>query len=127
MDVFLIATVLLIFAVGVYDLFVGQIDEIEDAGPGNVLKITSQEQLKDKLGKVIVMILVVRFFKSAMTMEYDTPIDLVLLSSGIVLTSFALTLVSWKKKASGSNVKENLPDEAEPAEAIEKTKDTCHA
>ena len=55
MDTFLIATALLIFAIGLYELFIGDV-----AMPG-WLQIHSLHDLKAKLASVIVLVLAVNF------------------------------------------------------------------
>ena len=55
MDVFLIATALLIFAIGLYELFV------EDVDMPTWLVIHSLHDLKAKLGSVIVLVMAVNF------------------------------------------------------------------
>ena len=57
MDIFLIATALLIFAVGMYELFIRDIDI-----PG-WLTIKNLHDLKAKLGSVIILVMTVTFLK----------------------------------------------------------------
>ena len=52
-DLYLIAVVLLIFAFGLYELFICKI-QIKDESSSKVLEIHTLDQLKDKLAKVIV-------------------------------------------------------------------------
>lgn len=59
-DLYLVAIVLLIFVFGIYELF---IDEFVDLNL-QVLKIASLDELKHKLGSVIIMVLVVDFFQA---------------------------------------------------------------
>ena len=60
-DLYLIAVVMLIFAFGIYELFISKIDAAEETSAGNnILAIHSLDQLKDKIAKVIVMVLIVR-------------------------------------------------------------------
>ena len=62
-DLYLIAVVMLIFAFGIYELFISKIDAAEETSAGNnILAIHSLDQLKDKLAKVIVIVLVLCFF-----------------------------------------------------------------
>ena len=62
-DLYLIAVVMLIFAFGIYELFISKIDAAEETSAGNnILAIHSLDQLKDKIAKVIVMVLIVSFF-----------------------------------------------------------------
>ncbi|MDR1855778.1 MAG: YqhA family protein [Desulfovibrio sp.] len=93
-DNYLFATVLLIFSMGLYELFVSKIDpasRMEDTRP-NWLKINSLDDLKTSLGKVILMILVVAFFEHSLGIAYNSPLDLLYLAAGIILVSGALYL-----------------------------------
>jgi len=95
-DVFLFALVLIIFGVGVYELFIAKIDPIErehDTRP-SWLQISSVDDLKSSLGKVILMVLIVSFFKHTLEISKAawTPIALLYLSVGIMLISGALYL-----------------------------------
>jgi uncharacterized membrane protein YqhA len=92
-DGYLLATILLIFALGLYELFIGKIDAAEGSEfAGRVLLIRNLDDLKDRLGKVIVLILVVKFFQVALDMKYVAPIDLLFLAFAIVLVGGALWL-----------------------------------
>jgi uncharacterized membrane protein YqhA len=93
-DSFLFATVLLIFAMGIYELFISKIDPASrtaDSRP-NWLQIHSLDDLKSAIGKVILMILIVRLFESAVKMKYDRPLDLLYLGLGVVFVAVALYL-----------------------------------
>lgn len=96
-DVFLISTVLLIFGVGLYELFVSTIDDIEkDNKSSRVLSIHSLDELKSKLAKVIVMVLIVTFFKQAVWLKYDSALNLLFLGVGVFL--IALSVYSLHKQ-----------------------------
>jgi len=88
-DLYLIAVVLLIFAFGIYELFISEIDEAENSEVGDkILAIHDLDELKSKLGNVIVMVLIVSFFKKVIHMEFATPLDMLYLAGSI----FALAL-----------------------------------
>ncbi|GAB6074740.1 YqhA family protein [Nautilia lithotrophica] len=90
-DLYLIAVVLLIFAFGIYELFISEIDDAENSEVGNkILAIHSLDELKDKLGKVVVMVLIVSFFKKVMHMEFATPIEMLYLAGSILALALAL-------------------------------------
>jgi uncharacterized membrane protein YqhA len=90
-DMFLIATFLMIFSLGLYELFVSKIDVAErDPNSSKVLFITNLEDLKTKLGRVVIMVLIVTFFKKALDMTYKTPLDLLYLSLGALGIALAL-------------------------------------
>ena len=92
-DGYLLATVLLIFALGLYELFISKIDKAEHSETSsNVLLITSLDDLKGRLAKVILMILIVKFFEHAIGMVFGSPLDLLYLAGGISLLGLALYL-----------------------------------
>lgn len=92
-DGYLLATVLLIFALGLYELFISKIDQAEDAETSsNVLMITSLDDLKGRLAKVILMILIVKYFEHAIKMNFGSPLDLLYLAGGITLIGLAIYL-----------------------------------
>ena len=62
-DLYLIAIVMFIFGFGLYELFISEIDVAQMSASSKILEIHSLDDLKDKLGKVIVMVLVVNFFQ----------------------------------------------------------------
>ncbi|TEY39259.1 YqhA family protein, partial [Campylobacter sp. CH185] len=62
-DLYLMALVLFIFSFGVYELFISEIEEFKQTKQSKVLEVHSLDQLKDKLAKVIIMVLVVNFFQ----------------------------------------------------------------
>lgn len=94
-DAYLIATVLLIFGVGIYELFVSKIDYAEkDTKSSRVLIIHSLDQLKDKLAKVIVMVLIVTFFKYAVSFKYEDITSLLYLAGGIILVALSIYFIA---------------------------------
>ncbi|MET0013463.1 MAG: YqhA family protein [Sedimenticola sp.] len=92
-DGYLLATFLLIFALGLYELFISKIDLAEGAeNASQVLMIHSLDGLKERLAKVVLMILVVRYFEYALSMHFNTPLELLMFAGGIALLGAALYL-----------------------------------
>ncbi|MES9897749.1 MAG: YqhA family protein [Sedimenticola sp.] len=92
-DGYLLATFLLIFGMGLYELFISKIDAAELAdNASQVLVIHSLDDLKGRLAKVVLMILVVRFFEYALSMHFESPLDLLYLAGGIAFLGLALYL-----------------------------------
>ncbi len=88
-DLYLIAVVLFIFAFGLYELFISEIDEAEsDEKANRILQIHSLDQLKDKIAKVIVMVLIVNFFQRVLHTEYNGAKEMLYFA----LSIFALAL-----------------------------------
>jgi len=90
-DLYLIAVVMLIFAFGIYELFISKIDDAEESEAGSkLLAIHSLDELKDKLGKVVVMVLIVSFFKKVINMSFGTPLEMLYLAGSILALALAL-------------------------------------
>jgi len=92
-DGYLLASILLIFALGLYELFISKIDKAEKSETSSsILLITSLDDLKNRLAKVILMILIVKFFEFAIAMDFESALDLLYLAGGIALIGLALYL-----------------------------------
>ena len=62
-DLYLIGIVLLIFGFGIYELFISKIDIAREDLSVTILEIENLDELKNKIIKVIVMVLIVSFLK----------------------------------------------------------------
>ncbi|MDD4911316.1 MAG: YqhA family protein [Sideroxydans sp.] len=92
-DGYLLATVMLIFSLGLYELFISDIDQAHGSkAASKILVINSLDDLKSKLAKVILMIMIVTLFEEAITMHMSSPLDLVYFGAAIALIALALYL-----------------------------------
>ena len=92
-DGYLLATVMLIFSLGLYELFISDIDEAKgEARSSRILVIESLDDLKARLAKVILMILIVTLFQEAIQIKIGTPLDLLYLGGAIALVGLSLYL-----------------------------------
>ena len=93
-DGFLLGAIMLIFSLGLYELFISKIDAAEkgDKDASKILMINSLDDLKDKLAKVIVMILIVMFFEQAIFLKPTEPLELLYYALAIMMVSLALYL-----------------------------------
>ena len=91
-DLYLIGVVMLLFAFGLYELFISDIDAAKDeSGEDNkILAIHSLDQLKDKISKVIVMVLVVGFFQKVGHTQYNGALDMLYFALSITAVSVGL-------------------------------------
>lgn len=90
-DGYLLATVMLIFSLGLYELFISDIDQAHGSkASSKILVISSLDDLKSRLAKVILMILIVTLFEEAINMKLTRPLDLVYLGASIALIALAL-------------------------------------
>lgn len=92
-DGYLLATVMLIFSLGLYELFISDIDQAHgNKASSKILVIGSLDDLKSRLAKVILMIMIVTLFEEALNMKMSAPIDLLYLGGSIALVALALYL-----------------------------------
>ncbi|OMP06179.1 hypothetical protein CCACVL1_01687 [Corchorus capsularis] len=110
-DVYLAGTVMLIFGMGLYGLFISNINpdvpaDVDRALKGSSLfgmfamkerpkwmKISSLDELKTKVGHVIVMILLVKMFERSKMVTIATGMDLLSYSVCIFLSSASLYIL----------------------------------
>lgn len=95
-DLYLIGVVMIIFSFGLYELFISDIDPAKDENgeENQLLAIHSLDQLKDKISKVIVMVLVVGFFQKVGHTTYNGALDLLYLALSITAVSVGLYFLS---------------------------------
>jgi len=90
-DLYLIAVVMFIFSFGLYELFISEIDEASESKDGSqILAIHSLDQLKDKIAKVIVMVLVVNFFQRVLHTNFATPLEMLYFALSIASLAIGL-------------------------------------
>lgn len=97
-DLYLIGVVLLLFSFGIYELFISKIDIGRDDKEIKILEITSLDQLKNKILKVIIMVLIVSFFQRVLTLEYNTPLEMLYFAFSILLLSTGIFLMHKAEK-----------------------------
>jgi len=91
-DGYLLASAMLIFAFGLYILFIARISPSEQSQlPGGVLMIRTFDDLKDRLAKVVLLILIVKFFEHALEMPVERPLDLLFMALAIALVAVAIS------------------------------------
>ena len=97
-DLFLIGIVLLIFGFGIYELFVSDIDFANSKFNDSTLKIRDLDQLKNKIIKVIIIVLIVKFFEKVLKFSesFKEPIDILYFSLSILSICFGYYLINRK-------------------------------
>lgn len=91
-DYYLIGIVLLIFAFGIYELFISEI-EIKHQDDSSILQTNSLEELKGKLVNVIVVALIVSLFKQMLNLEIKQVSDVAYIAAAILLISISQYLL----------------------------------
>ena len=97
-DLFLIGIVLLIFGFGIYELFISEIDFAKGKFSESTLKINNLDQLKNKINKLIIFVLIVKFFEKVLKLSHNftTPQDLLLFSLSILSICIGYYLINRK-------------------------------
>jgi len=93
-DLYLIAVVMFIFSFGLYELFISDIDQAEGKNGSKLLAIHNLDQLKDKIAKVIVMVLVVNFFQRVLHTNFATPLEMLYFALSIAALAIGLNFLS---------------------------------
>lgn len=92
-DEYLIAAILLVLSLGLYELFVGRIEAVERSEvAGRLLLIRSLDDLKGRLASLVLLVLAIEFFRHALELRYERVLDLLYLAVGTLLVSAALYL-----------------------------------
>ncbi|CAN1306345.1 hypothetical protein LINPERPRIM_LOCUS26783 [Linum perenne] len=118
-DVYLLGTVMLVFGMGLYELFISNLSPPK-MSPGETmadrsnlfgmftlkerpkwLEVKSVNELKTKLGHVIVMLLLIGFFEKTKTAAIQSPLDLLCFSTAVLLCSGSLYLLSKLSHSKG--------------------------
>ena len=92
-DGYLLGAFMFIFGFGLYELFLADLQEARSSlASGRILRIRSLEDLKTRLGRVILIILIVEVFKDAYEVKAQSPLDLLYIAATIALIALGLYL-----------------------------------
>lgn len=97
-DLYLMALVLFIFSFGIYELFISEIEAMKNSSNSQVLEIKSLDELKDKIGKVIIMVLIVNYFQRVLHANFSTPLEMTYLALSILALCIGLYFLHGAKK-----------------------------
>ncbi len=91
-DNYLFATVLLIFSMGIYELFVSKINPVmrTPSSRPNWLNVENLDDLKTHIAEVVIMILIINFFEFSFTVRLAQPVDLLFFAGSIVIVAATL-------------------------------------
>ncbi len=89
-DLYLIGIVLMLFSFGIYELFISEIDfRLLTGRDWPSLEVRSLEELKEKLLKSTVLVLIVSFFKQVIEEEPSSYLECLALAGSILLLSLS--------------------------------------
>ncbi|GMY33586.1 hypothetical protein FCV25MIE_28828 [Fagus crenata] len=114
-DVYLLGTVMLVFGMGLYELFVSNLDSSKSLSMEKLpyasnlfglftlkerpkwLDVKTVNELKTKIGHVIVMLLLIGLYDKSKKAIIQSPVDLLCFSASVLLSSGSLFLLSKLK------------------------------
>lgn len=100
-DIYLIAVVLLIFGLGIYRLFVSPIEASEEDGRNHPFNVQSFDELKDKIVRVVILAVIIEFFRAVVDIRFVTPLDGIYLALSVLALAASLFLMARSHKPPG--------------------------
>ncbi len=97
-DIYLIAVVLVIFGLGLYRLFIAPIPQTEEQGRKHPFNVESFDQLKDKIARVVILAVIIEFFRAVTDITFAEPLDAIFLAVSVLALAAALWLMSLARK-----------------------------
>ncbi len=90
------------FGFGIYEIFISKIkiDKRSEDLHSNLLVINSIDELKRKLGSMVIMMLILQFLSLTTKMVIEEPSDLLMYATSVALLGLAVFLTNVKFKAS---------------------------
>ena len=89
----LLAAIVIIVALGLYELFIDRIEPADGKTLGSTLKVGDLEGLKNRLGKAIILVFIIRFFEYLTQVEFKQSLDLLVYAGAIALLALTLFLI----------------------------------
>jgi uncharacterized membrane protein YqhA len=91
-------------------LFVGKTEAAEGSETASrLLYVSSLDDLKDKVARLILLVFTIEFFQRALHLRYDSSLDLLYLAGGVLLISGTFYLIGLRS-GRGKNPDEPRPD-----------------
>lgn len=97
-DIYLIAIVLMIFAFGIYRLFVSEVEQSESHSPKHPFNVHSFDELKDKIVRVVILAVIIEFFRAVTDIHFETALDAIYLAVSALALAASLFLMSLSNK-----------------------------
>ena len=112
LDRFLLGMVCLVFGLGSFELFLARSNragQVRDRRLKKLawLKVSSIDDLEQKVGEIIVAVMVVNLLEMSLHMTYAAPLDLVWAALAAVMSAGALALLHYAAGHTGGDHKDN--------------------
>jgi|SRR6056297_3686689 len=93
-DIYLVSVVLLIFGAGAYRLFISPIDESEGSSISHPFNIQTFDELKDKIVRVVILAVIIEFFRAVVDIQFSTPLDAIYLALSVLALAASVYLMN---------------------------------
>ena len=108
LDRFLLGMVCLVFGLGSFELFLARSNregEVRDRRLKKLawLRVSSIDDLEQKVGEIIVAVMVVNLLEMSLHMKYAAPVDLVYAALGAFFSAGALAVLHWSSMKHGGS------------------------
>jgi uncharacterized membrane protein YqhA len=90
---------LLIFGAGIYRLFISPIDESEASDIKHPFNIQSFDELKDKIVRVVILAVIIEFFRAVVDIKFSTALDAIYLALSVFALAASLYLMNKSHKS----------------------------
>jgi len=106
LDRFLLGMVCLVFGLGSFELFLARSNregEVRDRRLKKLawLRVSSIDDLEQKVGEIIVAVMVVNLLEMSLHMKYSAPVDLVFAALAAFFSAGALAVLHWSSMKHG--------------------------
>lgn len=96
-DIYLVAVVLLMFGAGVYRLFISPIDQSEESGAAHPFNIQTFDELKDKIVRVVILAVIIEFFRAVVDIQFNTPLHAIYLAVSVLALAGSVYLMNMNQ------------------------------
>jgi uncharacterized membrane protein YqhA len=96
-DIYLVAVVLLMFGAGVYRLFISPIDQSEESDIAHPFNIQTFDELKDKIVRVVILAVIIEFFRAVVDIQFITPLDAIYLALSVLALAASVYLMNMNQ------------------------------
>lgn len=108
-DIYLISVVLLIFGTGAYRLFISPINDAEENGVAHPFNIQTFDELKDKIVRVVILAVIIEFFRAVVDIRFSTPLDAIYLALSVLALAVSVYLMSINHDKKNTGKRDSNP------------------
>jgi uncharacterized membrane protein YqhA len=82
------------FGAGLYRLFISPIAGSDESGISHPFNIQTFDELKDRIVRVVILAVIIEFFRAVIDIRFSTPLDAIYLALSVLALAASLYLMS---------------------------------